>query len=579
MNRSSIRTSYGYRMVSFLWARKFTRMTFPSFSRDSPGVSGSVSQSKTMWTQHDRHTLSDGKASTVLRARRTAVAAYLAALAVITLASASASASASTQAALGDIPVVATTAGLVGGERTAEGRRFLGVPYAADPVGTLRWRPPRPHPAWAGIRDATAFGAQCMQGTDPAKFTDTENCLNLNVYTPPSARRLPVMVWIHGGGMIQGGGAAYVADHFAAAGNVIVVTINYRLGAAGFLTLPGVQGNYGLLDQQAALHWVRANIARFGGDPRAVTIAGESSGGRAVCTQLASPTARGLFRAAISQSASYRDCAAIPVKNAETTGQSFAAALGCAGTDSDAVLDCLRAKTPKEILTAQSRYGWGPVAGDRVLPRQPAEAFAAGEQIKVPALFGTTREEGRYFDYFDFDGKGKPLTAEQYPQTMSGWFGADIADDLLARYPLTGYPTPTLAHAAARGDRDYACPTARVSRQLAQGAPVYQYEFADETGPPAEQLRNQKTDYDFGATHTNDLQYLFKHNGHEAPFNTEERQLSERMIQYWSSFVTDGVPRGRGRRLNRQRPFPSPLRQRRAAARTMSARGDLDSMP
>jgi para-nitrobenzyl esterase len=481
----------------------------------------------------------------MFRARRTAAVACLATLLAV-LTPASASGADPEQTALGKSPVVQTTAGPLRGQATVEGRQFLGVPYAADPVGALRWRPPQSHPAWKGIRDATAFGPRCLQGTNPEQGTYTENCLNLNVYTPASPRRLPVMVWIHGGGMIQGGGKDYVADRFAADGNVIVVTINYRLGASGFLTLPGVQGNYGLLDQQAALRWVRANIARFGGDPHAVTIAGDSSGGRAVCTQLASPTARGLFRAAISQSASYRDCAAIPVKSAETTGRAYADALGCTDTDSDAVLDCLRTKTPQELLAAQSGRGWGPIVGDRVLPRQPAETFAAGQQAKVPTLFGTTRTEGRYFDYFDFDGKGQPLTAEQYPRTMRDWFGEDIADEVLARYPLTGHPTPTLAHAAARGDRDYSCPTARVSRQLAQGAPVYQYEFADVTGPPAENLRNQNTDYDFGATHTNDLQYLFRHNGREAPFNAEERQLSRQMIQYWSSFVAHGVPRAPG---------------------------------
>lgn len=478
----------------------------------------------------------------MFRARRTAAVACLTTLlAVLTPASASVADPAGT--ALGKSPVIQTTAGPLRGQATADGRQFLGVPYAADPVGALRWRPPQPHPAWEGVRDATAFGPRCLQGTNPQQGTYTENCLNLNVYTPASPRRLPVMVWIHGGGMIQGGGQDYVADRFAADGNVIVVTINYRLGASGFLTLPGVQGNYGLLDQQAALRWVRANIARFGGDPHAVTIAGESSGGRAVCTQLASPTARGLFRAAISQSASYRDCAAIPVKGAETTGRAYADALGCTDTDSNAVLDCLRTKTPQELLTAQSGRGWGPIVGDRVLPRQPAETFAAGRQAKVPALFGTTRTEGRYFD---FDSKGQPLTAEQYPRTMRDWFGEAIADEVLARYPLSGQPTPTLAHAAARGDRDYACPTARVSRQLAQGAPVYQYEFADVTGPPAESLRNQNTDYDFGATHTNDLQYLFRHNGREAPFDAEEQQLSRQMIQYWSSFVAHGVPRAPG---------------------------------
>lgn len=479
----------------------------------------------------------------MLQARSTAVLACLTTfLTVLTLTSCSRSIPSEDE----DSPVIRTTTGSVRGEHTTEGRQFLGIPYAADPVGSRRWQPPRPHPRWKDIRMATSFGPRCLQGTDPKRPTYTENCLNLNVYTPPKPRQLPVLVWIHGGGNIEGDARDIVADRFAAEGKAVVVTVNYRLGAAGFLTLPGGERNFGLLDQQSALRWVRANVARFGGDPAKVTIAGESSGGRSVCSHLASPTARGLFRGAISQSASYRDCDAIPPKNAEATGRAFAKALRCKSADAEAALDCLRSKKPREILTAQSDREWGPVVGDRLLPQQPAKAFRAGQQTRVPVLSGTTKTEGRYFDYKDYDGKGKPLTAKQYPRTMSDFFGKAIVKKVLARYPLADYPNPTLAHAAARGDRDYSCPTGRINRQLAQSAPVYQYELADLTGPPPEELRKENTDYDFGSTHTSDLQYLFRHHGHEAPFSAQQRQLSRQMIQYWSSFVRNGAPRAPG---------------------------------
>ncbi|NGN67135.1 carboxylesterase family protein [Streptomyces sp. A7024] len=449
--------------------------------------------------------------------------------------------------------VVRTTAGAVRGEVTGLGRQFLGIPYAADPVGKLRWQPPRPHARWSGVRDATDFSNRCVQGSswDPGyeQPTHTEDCLSLNVYAPKTKgaqRDRPVLVWFHGGGLTAGAGSDVVPDTFADASGAVVVTINYRLGAMGFLSLPGLQesGNYGMLDQQAALRWVRANAARFGGDADKVTIAGESAGGRSVCDQLASPGARGLFRGAVIQSGAYDDCNARTRAAADADGLAFAKKLGC--EDAATVAACLRAKPAAELLKAQSGHNWNPVVGSSFLPRQPAEAFASGEYPRVPVVNGANRDEGTLFAFGAYDGAGKPLTAEQYPAAIRNAFGAEKAEQVLRAYPLSAFKTPTLAYAAAVGDQLMACPADRLNSRIAGTAPVYAYEFADETGPPFASLRNLDTDFPFGATHVNELQYLFRHFGLEAPFTAAEKKLSRQMTAYWSSFVRTGRPTAPG---------------------------------
>ena len=213
-----------------------------------------------------------------------------------------------------DAGVVRTSMGLMRGMVAADYRLFQGIPYALPPVGPLRWLPPQPAAKWSGTLDASKPGPQCMQDTGPDPHVGkptSENCLTVNVWTPPRGRdtgKRPVMVWIHGGGFVTGSGDIYHARWLAAKGHIVVVTINYRLGALGFLAHPslgppGDVGNYGLADQQAALRWVRDHIADFGGDTRKVTIAGESAGGMSVCDHLVAPGSVGLFRAAIIQSA------------------------------------------------------------------------------------------------------------------------------------------------------------------------------------------------------------------------------------------------------------------------------------
>ncbi|TPQ16117.1 carboxylesterase/lipase family protein [Streptomyces sporangiiformans] len=485
--------------------------------------------------------------------RRSALRLLLSALAAaLLLTAAPTSAAASPASAAQDPPLVRTEQGWVRGETTAEGRQFLGIPYAQQPVGDLRWREPRSVERWQGVRAARDFGNRCVQtkSWDPGyeEPSHTEDCLDLNVYVPEGAGRRPVMVWLHGGGLTAGAGEDIVPDTFARQTGTVVVTVNYRLGAMGFLaaagldreTRDGVSGNFGMLDQRAALRWVRANIGRFGGDPGRVTIAGESAGGRSVCTQMASPMSRGLYRAGIVQSGAYEDCAARTHKEAVTQGAAFMKKLGCTS------VACLRGKSAKEVLAAQAGFPWEPVVGGDFLPVQPFEAYANGAAARVPVLGGANQDEGRMFAFAQFDANGTPLTAERYPDVVRSAFGAEQADRVLQRYPLTDYASPTLAYATAFGDQLMACPALRLDHVLKGRGPVYAYEFADRTGPPFASLRNLGTDFDFGATHVNEVQYLFKHFGLESPLNAEQRVLSRQMIQYWGSFIRDGVPRADG---------------------------------
>ena len=284
-----------------------------------------------------------------------------------------------------DVGVVRTSMGTLRGMAASDYRLFQGIPYAAPPVGPLRWQLPRPAARWSGMLDASKPGPQCMQdtGRDPRVGKPTsENCLTLNVWTPPRGQRgdkRPVMVWIHGGGFVNGSGDIYHSRSLAAKGHIVVVTVNYRLGALGFLAHPslgppGDVGNYGLADQQAALRWVRDNIAAFGGDPRKVTIAGESAGGMSVCDHLVAPGSAGLFRAAIIQSAPCQ--AQADLANGQRHSVDYAASTGCRNPATIAV--CLRAlpaatldRPPWYYFIGDSDALSGPLTGTAVLPDDP----------------------------------------------------------------------------------------------------------------------------------------------------------------------------------------------------------------
>jgi len=450
----------------------------------------------------------------------------------------------------GQYPVVRTDHGPVRGTAEAMVTSFKGIPYAAPPVGERRWQAPQPAATWTNVRDATRFGGSCVQGTgwDPGyeQPTLTEDCLYLNVYLPSRATKkyLPVFVWNHGGGNVGGAGRDTNPDKFVTREDVVYVTINYRLGAMGWLDTPALErangdgstGNFALLDQQAALRWVRTNIRAFGGDPGNVTLAGQSAGAGNTCAQLASPSARGLFDRAILQSGG---CSARTPAAARESGEQFAAELGCApGTGQVA---CLRGKTSAQVLAAQTKVRQsGSVAGTRVLPTDPLELLKAGTLTRLPVLAGGTSDESQQSVFGAYDYLGKPLTEAQLGALISTTY-PNGADRVRAAYPAASYKSPTVAWGAVQSDQR-ACRDQTLRDRLAANTSTWVYEFAEKNGPPFVSIWRLHTDYPFGATHVNDLGYLWDYLGTALPFNTDQVALSNQMISYWGSFARGGDP-------------------------------------
>ncbi|MEN3359522.1 MAG: para-nitrobenzyl esterase [Mycobacteriales bacterium] len=447
--------------------------------------------------------------------------------------------------------VVLTDHGAVRGTVGPDTRLFQGIPYAAPPVGALRWRAPQPAGAWPGVRDATRPASPCPQtplavlpGASNRTGSTNEDCLYLNVWTPPGAgaRGLPVFVWLHGGSNIYGAGTDYDATGFVRRG-VVVVTINYRLGALGFLAHPSLSaeaadqtsGDYGLADQQAALRWVRRNIRAFGGDPRRVALGGESAGATDTCAHLASPTAAGLFVRAVMESGSCvsgGSSSPPTLAAASTAGQAFAAAAGCPGT---ATAACLRALPVPALLAAEGASGWGPTLGPAVLPISPAAAWATGRAHQVPVLNGSNHDEYRFFTSVLIDFVSGPLTAASYAARIQAEF-AGIAAQVLAEYPATAYPTPNIAYATVRTDQLFSCRARADDLLYGNHEPVYAYEFNDPAAPPfiTDPALPQ------AAFHAAELAYLFG----GASLTPAQQRLAGAMSGYWSRFIATGNPNG-----------------------------------
>ncbi|MBV9229866.1 MAG: carboxylesterase family protein [Chloroflexi bacterium] len=428
-------------------------------------------------------------------------------------------------------PIVRTSQGQLRGATSTTAEKFLGIPYAAPPVGQLRWQAPAPPSAWQGVRDATRQQSACPQLSSTNGPTSTvEDCLYLNVYRPlhlSTSARLPVFFWIHGGGFTNGTGNQFDGSAFSAHNNEIVVTINYRLNVFGFLALPALiskfpaVGDIGLLDQQAALRWTQLNIAAFGGDPRAVTIAGESAGGWSVCDQLASPTASGLFHGAIIESGS---CVQSTQEQAESKATDFANAVGC--TDAATVVTCLDSKSSSELIQASTSFMSLPYPGVDVLPQQPYQAITSGHWNRVPVLLGNNHDEASIFFASMSD-----LTTEGYRQLFARFFGK-LAPQVQAQYPLNAYAQPFDAFTAAAGDAGEllgACVT-QVNAGMFQRAdtPTYEYQF-DARDEPAPQTIVPP----LGAYHSGELQFIWPgyFGDYNRGLNTSEQQLSSEMIK------------------------------------------------
>jgi para-nitrobenzyl esterase len=446
--------------------------------------------------------------------------------------------------------IVRVDTGLVQGVRSGEVDSFLGIPYARPPVGDLRWRPPQPALPWSGVRAAAAYGNRCPQlASTNGPHSLTEDCLFVNVQRPAGVRagdRLPVYFWIHGGGLLNGSSNQHDGSFLIDSNRMIVVTINYRLGVLGFLAHPaltqeaGQSGNYGFMDQQAALRWVQRNIAAFGGDPRRVTIGGESAGGWSVCSHLSAPGSRGLFSRAIVESGS---CASQTLPQAEAQGTSIAQAVGCA--DPATAAACLRAQGVQALLNANGGTVDEIVHGVPELPQDPDAAVRAGDFDRVPVLFGSNRDEGRTFA-IGFIGQSQA----QYTAFVNGTFGSRAAA-VLALYPWPANAdqfTPAYLAGAIFTDSGLltgigGCGDRSFTRALATFTPTFAYEFDNRTGPG---LNPNPAGYVWGAGHAAELAYMWPSFDNGVPiaptFNAGERELALDMARYWGSFVRTGHP-------------------------------------
>ena len=461
-------------------------------------------------------------------------------------------------------PIAFTESGVVIGSTTNGGNVFLGIPYAAPPVGALRWTPPQRYGFFPGfVLQGTQFGSACTQ---PGGI-GSEDCLFLNVYTPTESgdRRghgLPVMFWIHGGGLINGSSTPYNPERLVRKG-VIVVTINYRLGYLGFFAQSAIDGeghlngNYGLMDQQFALAWVRRNIASFGGDPDRVTIFGESAGGQSVYAQLASPLASGMFRGAISESGSYAEFQnyfsnIVPLAVAETqgttavpSGAAIADSVGC----TDQTASCLRA-VPASTMVAAEPFPLYPFVDGTLLPQTMSAAFASGEFNQVPVISGTNHDEYRLFVALDYDLVGNPiLTSTEYDGAVATLWGPALTPPVVALYPFASYPAGGEALGASGTDGLFSCPARNVDQALSKLVPTYAYEFNDENAPPFQSEFGGLLTFPLGAYHSAEVSYLFETGnifGLPELLSPRQRRLSHAMVNYWTQFAKTGDPNSPG---------------------------------
>jgi para-nitrobenzyl esterase len=429
-------------------------------------------------------------------------------------------------------------------------RTFKGIPFAAPPVGALRWKAPQPAPAWNGVRQATEYGARCMQGPiySDMIFHDSgpsEDCLYLNLWMPASPARapLPVMVWIYGGGFAAGATSEPRQD----GGNlskkgVIVVSMNYRLGVFGFFSHPelakesghNASGNYGLLDQVSALQWVKKNISLFGGDPDNVTIFGESAGSFSVSALMASPLAQGLFQRAIGESGAFFS-ATLPLKSLAQTEETDAQfAQSSFGTAS---IEALRAKPADEIMQAvlsQKPVRFWPNLDGYFFPEDVYTIYAAGKQSHIPLLAGWNSDEGSYRSIF---GK-EEATAPNFASRARALFGDDAAT-FLKLYPGENDAQAKRSAQDLAGDQFIGYSTWKwIEMQRATGhSPVYRYRF--EQALPTAETR--------GAYHSAEIEFVFSVlSSKKLPWRPEDRALSDLMSTYWANFAKTGDPNGPG---------------------------------
>ena len=458
-------------------------------------------------------------------------------------------------------PVCGTTA-------TNGGAEWLGIPYAAPPVGALRWAPPQAHAPWTTTLEATAFGDECTQPsgkTGPPAAGSSEDCLYLNVYAPPGGgSNLPVMFHIHGGGLFLGSGRRNFSL-MAATGHEVIVSTNYRLGIFGFLADPALgahSGDYGLQDQQFAMGWVQQNIAVFGGDPHHVTIFGESGGATSTCAQIASPTAKGLFQGVINESGEYntlfggpgvrpgggydlenQDCkSSLPSQSqANSIGQAFAASTGCGSGTAD-VASCIRALSTDAVLEASDTPGDGYQYGGQgtiaetingtTVTASLRQALRTGRVNRVPVMTGFDRDE---------DLVGEPTTPSEYTQIVQTQYGK-FAPQVLARYPLSRFETPFIAWRTLAADSDTVCPGIVTDQDLARWMPVYGFFSVDNDLPPYQATGTRDTPT--GAGHDNP--WASYEQPQATPLDANQQVYQDEELAHMTTFARTGNPTAQG---------------------------------
>jgi para-nitrobenzyl esterase len=457
--------------------------------------------------------------------------------------------------AAGPAPTVRVDGGRLSGIHDASTGldEFRGIPFAAPPVGALRWKPPQPLAGWTGVRRADHFAPRCMQRPlfgDMVFRSDgiSEDCLHLNVWTPAhrSGGKLPVLVYFYGGGFLAGDGSEYRYDGASLARRgIVTVTVNYRLDVFGFLALPALAaesphhatGNYGLLDQVAALRWVRRNIAAFGGDPAKVTIGGESAGSMSVSALMASPLSKGLMQRAIGESgAVLGNLGPKPLAVAEREGTDFVRHVG-AGS-----LAQLRAMPAAKLIAACGDPGmpeFGPTVDGWFLPRSPELIYEAGEQAHIPLLVGSNSGEGSYTALL----KDAPPTPASYRAAVGREFGTH-ADEVLKLYPGDSEAEVKASGDALAGDRFIAYSTWRwMHFQRTTGhAPVYYYWF-DQARPAR---RDGSAGPDEAAVHSGEIEYALGNlaTNHVYAWTAADREASATMEGYFANFIKTGNPNG-----------------------------------
>jgi para-nitrobenzyl esterase len=480
-------------------------------------------------------------------------------------------------------PVIQTAEGPVRGLVNNGVYEFKGIPYATPPTGELRWRPPKPIAHWQEPLDATSFGNTCPQVTTLGVFASpasiTEDCLYLNVFTTRlGSGGLPVFVWIHGGGNVDGESNDYDGSKLATGGPsgtpVVVVTLNYRLGLFGFLAHPALDseghlfGNYGIMDIQAVLRWVRRNAVAFGGNPNLVTLGGQSAGATDTGANMISPLSKGLFHRAIYESSPLSSLQ--PLSIWLTRGMNFATAAGCPGEDATAAA-CLRALSAPQILQLQGTanangpYVTGPMVDGSVIPVTPITAWTTGQFNHMPVMGGNVQDEGNFgigiTEYFSGPPQ-VPITAEQYianviaaysgPEYPGGpSYPSGTADLVLAKYPPGPDPQATYNLVTTYPG---ACRNRHIDVLWAQaGLPVYAYEFNDQNAPYYFPPMPSFTPL---AAHTIDIQFLFPlwhgsllgvPRASQSPALTpQESILSDQLVAAWTNFARTGNPNGTG---------------------------------